>query len=69
MKLHCVCTPFEAMPPEVWRAFRKMVQSAASSWGLNVDFEEGPTVTAAIANFWRMNQAHEDSHLAKTEDA
>lgn len=69
MKLVATCTPFEALPPPIWAAFRKMVQEAGRSWGLDVEFSEGPSVTEAIANFWKANRIHENARLAQPEDA
>lgn len=61
MKLTALPTPFEAIPPKCWEGFRNMVHDAARTWGLAVEIEEGPAVTAAIANFWRMSRIHDDA--------
>lgn len=61
MKLTIQCTPFEALPPKNWEGFRVQVQDAARAWGLHADIEEGITVTAAIANFWRMQRIYDDA--------
>lgn len=69
MKLLATASPFEALSPAAWTAFRKMVLHAGNTWGIAVAFEENPTVTEAIANYWAAQRIHENARLAKPEDA
>ena len=67
MKLLATCTPFEALPPSVWAAVRKQLENVGKTWGLDITVDENPTVTEAIANFWKWNRIAEDARSA-TED-
>lgn len=69
MKLHCESSPFEALPPAHWAAFRKQVQEAGRGWGIDIEIVEGPSITDAIANFWKWNRIAEDARNATPEDA
>ena len=54
MKLSASCTPFEALPPPVWQAFKRQVMEAAKTWGLEIAISQDLTVADAEQRFWMM---------------
>lgn len=66
MKLTASCTPFEALPPPIWQAFKKQVMDAARSWGLEIAISQDLTVSDAEQRFWMMTRVMDD---ARAEDA
>ena len=59
--LTATCTPFDAIPPVLWGAFKKAVMKTAEDWGLTVHISEHPSIQLAENNFWKAHKIHEDA--------
>jgi hypothetical protein len=69
VKLHATCTTFEALPPPIWQALKKMIQNAGREWGVDIEVVDGPTVPEAHQRFWQLHRIQENARLAQVDDA
>jgi hypothetical protein len=69
VKLNASCTTFEALPPTVWQALKKMILNAGREWGVDIEVVDGLTVAEAHQRFWQMHRIQENARLAQTDDA
>lgn len=70
MKLRASCTDFEALPPPVWQALKKMILNAGREWGIDLSIDDDLTVAEAHQRFWQLHRIQENARLAaETTDA
>lgn len=67
IKLTASCTPFDAVSPAVWEAFKKAVMESAKNWGLTVHVSEDLTIQDAKQAFWNAQRVHDDARIKAGE--
>lgn len=58
-------SPFEALPPPHWQAFKRAIKAMADNYGLQVAISEHPSVHEAQIRFWQMSRVQEDARGQK----
>ena len=70
IRLNASCSPFDAIPPVLWNAFKKAVLEHAKDWGLTVHFgQDDGSIAQAETRFWQMQRGHEEARLAGPQDS
>ena len=57
IRLDASCTPFDVVPPDLYRGFKKAVMEMAKQWGLTVHFgQDDGSIAQAEQRFWQMSR-------------
>lgn len=57
IRLDASCTPFDVVPPDLYRGFKKAVMEMAKQWGLTVSFgQDDGSIAQAEQRFWQMSR-------------
>jgi hypothetical protein len=69
IRLNASCSPFDAIPPELWLRFKEAAMETARQWGLRVHFgQDDGSIAQAEQRFWEMQRAHQNGRAAETAD-
>lgn len=69
IRLNASCSPFDALPPGLYDAFKQAVISTARNWGLTVHFgQDDGTIEQAKVRFWQMTRVMEDARAKQAAD-
>lgn len=57
IRLDASCSPFDVIPPDIYRGFKKAVMEQAKAWGLSVHFgQDDGSIAQAEQRFWQMQR-------------
>ncbi len=62
VRLNASCSPFDVVPPELWKAFKRAVMETGKQWGLVIHFgQDDGSIAQAEQRYWQMQRAHADA--------
>ena len=55
IRLNASCSPFDAVPPELWQRFKQAVMETGKQWGLRITFgQDDGSIAQAEQRYWEM---------------